>query len=260
MKQHRFFILLVLSALMAICSPAYAFASGIPSSSGNSVIQIDGKFDDWKDVPYSYEYNWNNPYILHYQWNPVTQKNETITYTDENGRPYNTTIRHKMSLYRDDQFVYLHIIMAKNYYHSIIGDDYEFWCDGKRVMFQVVMPGGRSITSSSFGPGIHPVEVRHGDSGIAWSIAKGSEAMLKRNPNGVNDELEMKIPFSEFKRQRPSIDPDNIRVLEFFTPNLMYRHIACAGTDTAPYIGIAVCAAFAVAGYSFYRKKGKQLI
>lgn len=260
MKPLRFFTLLVACLLILNFTPVFASASGIPASSDHSVIRIDGNFDDWKDVPYSYEYNWDNPYIIEYQWNPKKQKNETITYTDENGKPYNTTIRHKMSLYRDDRYVYLHIIMATNYYKSIIGDDYEFWCDGQRVMFDVVLPGGGTITKPSLNHGIHPVEVRHGDSGISWSIAKGSQAMLKRNPGGFNDELELKIPLSEFKRQNPRIDPDNIRVLEFFTPNLMYRHIACAGTDTAPYIGISICAVLAAAGYVIYKKKGKQKV
>lgn len=239
--------------------PVYAAPSnnGISTAGNNQAIVIDGSFHDWKDVPYSYEYNWDNPYIYQNQWNPATKKNETITYTDENGKPYNTTIRHKMSLYRDEKYIYLHIIIAKNYDHGFNGNDYEFYCDGQKVRFQVDLPGGKQITSRSFGEGIYPVEVRHEDSGISGSVVKDFKAMLKRNANGSNDELELKIPFTEFHRQNPKIDAGNIRVLEFFTPNLMYRHIACAGTDTAPYVGISVCSAAAIAGCLLYKKKKK---
>ncbi len=261
-KTHVWFALLTALIFIANLTPGFAATTnnGIPANSGSSVIQIDGSFDDWADIPYSYEYNWDNPYILYNQWNPVTQKNETVTITDENGKPYNTTIRHKMSLYRDDQYVYLHIIMATNWYNSLNGYDYQFWCDGQMAAFQVELPGGGTITNGSFGVGIHPVEVRHRASSISYSVAQGSQAVLKRNAGGINDELELKIPFSEFQRQNHNIDPGNIRVLEFFTPNLMYRRIACAGTDTAPYIGVAVGAAIAVAGYLIYRKKRKLTV
>nr|WP_319488725.1 Firmicu-CTERM sorting domain-containing protein [uncultured Caproiciproducens sp.] len=263
MKKLKVLIMFFISFIfLSNLTPVYAAAAdhSIPADSGNQVIQIDGSFDDWVNVPYSYEYNWDNPYIFENQWNPVTQKNETVTITDENGKPYNTTIRHKMSLYRDDKYVYVHIIMAKNWYTSLNGYDYQFWCDGQMAAFQVVLPGGGTITNGSFGAGLHPVEVRHRDSGISNSIAKDSLAMLKRNAGGINDELELKIPYSEFQRQNQNIDPGNIRVLEFFTPNLMYRRIACAGTDTAPYIGITVCAAIAGVGYLFYKKKGKLTV
>lgn len=264
MKKVAFSVLLSFAFLFSIMldpnlSPAYAQEAegGITAGTGSSVIQIDGSFQDWANIPYSYEFNSNNPYQF-VQWNPVDHKNETVTITDENGKPYNTTIRHKMQLYRDDKNVYLHIIIAKNYASGFNGYDYEFWCDGQQTIFQVVMPGGGGISNGSFGPGIHPVEVRHGAGSISWSIAKGAQAVLKRNPGGVNDELEMKLPLSELHRQNPNIDADNIRVLEFISHNLMYRRISCAGTDTMPYVGAAVCAVLAGTGCFLYLKKRKK--
>lgn len=264
MKKIAVSVLLIAAFVLLIC-PAYAFAdSGKDSGTdgvsavketGNQVIEIDGDFKDWKDVPYSYEYNWDNPSETS-EWNPQTNKMETVKQTDENGKPYNINVRHKMQLYRDDKNVYLHIIMAKNYYNSLNGYDYEFFCDGQEADFQVVMPGGGAITNSSFGKGIHPVEVRHGNGSISYSVAQGSAAMLERKQSGVNDELELKIPFTEFQRQNPNIDPANIRVLEFFSHNLMYRRIICAGTDTMPFVGVGICAALAGAGcILFYRKR-----
>ena len=263
MKKLKILITtLIAFGLLSNLAPAYAAANDNANfaDTNNQTLVIDGSFNDWKDVPYSYEYNWDNPYKFENQWNPATKKNETVTITDENGKPYNTTIRHKMSLYRDDKYVYLHIIMAKQWYNSLNGYDYQFWCDGQMAAFQIELPGGGKISKNSFDAGIHQVEVRHRDSGISGSVAIGSQAVLKRNIDGINDELELKIPFTEFHKQNPNIDPQNIRMLEFFTPNLMYRHIICAGTDTAPYVGIAGCVAVAGVGCLFYKKKRKLTV
>jgi len=266
MKKSRKFktllTLLVAFAILINSTPVYAAMDNNEKSAdtNNQMIVIDGSFLDWNDVPYSYEYNWDNPYKFENQWNPVTQKNETIYIMDANGKPYNTTIRHKMALYRDDKYVYLHIIMATNWYNSLNGNDYQFWCDGQMAAFQVGLPGGGTISNGSFGEGIHVVEVRHRDSSISGKVATGSQAVLKRGKGGINDELELKIPLAEFHRQNSKIDAADIRMLEFFTPNLMYRHIICAGTDTAPYVGIASCAIVAGVGCLFYKKKGKLTV
>lgn len=252
-KLKQLLTVLMIFALFVNITPIYASAA----SNGSSIINIDGSFHDWDGLPYSYEYNWDNPYIYPNHWNPVTQKNETLTITDENGKPYNTTIRHKMALYRDNDNVYLHIIIADNYNSGFNGNNYIFYCDGQQVQFQVCLPSGKAVSKNSFGAGIYTLQVRHEDTALSSHEALNSKAILKRNANGLNDELEMKIPLSEFHRQNPNIDASNIRMLEFFTPNLMYRHIICAGTDTAPYVGIVGCMAVAGAGCYLYQKKRK---
>lgn len=254
----------VLTAVLFLIGSASVFSAKanaeVSASSGSQPITIDGSFSDWNNLPYSYEYNWDNPYIYENQWNPVTKKNETVVYKDENGQPYNTQIRHKMSLYRDDKYVYVHIIIAANYSSGFNGADYEFYCDGQLARFQVVKQNGKQISANSFGAGIYPVAVQHDDGAISGQMSRDSQAILKRNANGINDEIEFKIPFSEFQRQNKNIDPQNIRQLDLYDPNLMYRHIICAGTDTAPYIGIGVCAVIAGGGYLFYNKKRKTTV
>lgn len=257
-KSKRILAFLITFVFLIGFTPVYAAVAnnGISANSGNQIITIDGSFSDWKNLPYSYEYNWDNPYIYPYHWNPVTQKNETLTITDENGKPYNTTIRHKMSLYRDNENVYLHIIFAKD--DGFNGDNYIFYCDGQQVQFQVGLPGGKTISQSSKKDEIYKLQVRHENSGSSSSETGNSKAILKRNANGLNDEMELQIPLKEFHKQNRNIDASNIRMLEFFTPNLMYRHILCAGTDTAPYVGIAGCMAVAGVGCFVYTKKKRK--
>jgi uncharacterized protein (TIGR04145 family) len=163
-----------------------------------------------------------------------------------------------MSLYRDNENVYLHIIIADSYDYGFNGNNYIFFCDGQQVQFQVCLPGGKTITKDSVGVGIHKLQIRHENSGSSSSEASNSKAILKRNANGLNDEMELQIPLKEFHKQNHNIDASNIRMLEFFTPNLMYRHIICAGTDTAPYVGIAGCMAIAGVGCFVYTKKKRK--
>jgi hypothetical protein len=234
-----FTVLSLLAALFAV--PAQAAVNPLDTSAGSSPIVIDGYFNDWADKPFTWEYNWNNPPI-----------------SGEGG--YTTNSRHQISLYRDDSNVYLHIIMAKNYYNSLVGDDYEFTCDGVRTIFRITTPDGASISSGSFGAGIHPVQVRNGDGSISGQVAQGSAGMLLRHDGGINDELEISIPIADFHAQNSAIDAADIKEISFFTPNLMMYgdKITCAGTSTAPYIGIALCVASVGVGTGVIRKKRKK--
>lgn len=205
---------------------------------GDGKISIDGDFSDWEGLPYSYEYNWDNSQNC-WQWGVWV---DGVCYKTEEGT-YSTDVRHKMQLYCDGSYVYLHIIISRDYGSKFNGEDYQFWVDGNMAAFQVEWPGGGTITGNlgNTSPGVYPVEVRHRDSSMSYDVATGSSGYLKVNENNLNDELEIKIPLSELQRQNGNINSETISTIEFFTPNLMYRRISSAGTSTAPYIIGLIC-------------------
>lgn len=243
-KLKHFRVFLIFIGICAISLlPAYAQAvNPLDASSSGAPIQIDGYFDDWNDKPFVWEFNWPN--------NPID---------GEDG--FTTNSRHKISLYRDEQNVYLHIIMAKYTFHSLNGNDYEFTCDGQYTQFRITTLGDKNISQNSLGAGINPVNVRYADGRLSGTVADGSEGMLLRHDDGYNDELEIKIPIGDFHIENSSISPDNIKEISFFTPNLMMQgdKVTCAGTSTGPILGISICLASVTAGsYIIYRKRKKD--
>lgn len=204
----------------------------------NNSIEIDGDFLDWDGLPCSYEYNWDNSNNCWYYGVWV----DGVCYKTPEGT-YDTNVRHKMQLYCDGEYVYLHIIFSRDYYAKFNGEDYQFWINGNMAAFQVEWPNGGTITNNltNVGSGIYDVEIRHRDSSMSYSVVNNSKGKLKVNENNLNDELEIKIPLSEMKYQNNNINLDTISTIEFFTPNLMYRRISAAGTSTYPFILGIIC-------------------
>lgn len=251
-----------ITILMAICflvSGILPFTS-MAAKAAQSNITIDGYYDDWSDKPYSWEYNWDNPWKIENYWDGTA--NITKEYKDENGNPYNLEIRHKMSLYNDGVNVYLHIEFATNYSARVNVDDYEIYVDGQMAMYRLTYPGGGKIFDNDKvpAPGIYQLEVRNGDSSISGTVVNGAMAIYTKKANNINNELEIKIPLTALKAQNSNINLSNYTTIEFFTPNLMYRRIACSGTSTGPYIGVGIGLAI-VAGAVYWRKrkKGSQI-
>lgn len=204
----------------------------------NNSIEIDGNFSDWDGLPCSYEYNWDNSNNCWYYGVWV----DGVCYKTPEGT-YDTNVRHKMQLYCDGEYVYLHIIFSRDYYAKFNGEDYQFWINGNMAAFQVEWPNGGTITNNltNVGSGIYDVEIRHRNSSMSYSVVNNSKGKLKVNENNLNDELEIKIPLSEMKYQNNNINLDTISTIEFFTPNLMYRRISAAGTSTYPFILGIIC-------------------
>lgn len=206
----------------------------------NANITIDGYYDDWSGLPYSWEYNWDNPYIIEKYWDGT--QNITKYYRDENGNPYNLEIRHKMSLYCDGEYIYLHIEMATNNNDSFNGESYQFFVDGEKAQFRLTYVGGDNIhKNDKKEPGIYPVELRHGDTAISGNIAEGAVGYYTKKQDDINNEMELRVPLTALKAQNDNINLESYNTIEFFTPNLMYRKISCSGTSTGPYAGIALC-------------------
>lgn len=186
---------------------------------------------DWASLPSSYEYNWDNSSNCWYYGVWVDGE----CYKTPEGT-YSTDVRHKMQLYCDGAYVYLHVIISRDYGSKFNGEDYQFWIDGQMAAFQVEYVGGGIITGNTgnLAPGTYQVEVRHRNSSMSYEVVPDSLAYLTKYENDINAEVELRIPLSELQRQNPNIDLDNIGTIEFFTPNLMYRRITASGADTMP--------------------------
>lgn len=228
---------------IGICSLVLLLANPIPSYADdttnsfsfvdrNSII-IDGNYDDWNDYPESYEYNWDNSQNC---WNYGVWYNGVCYKTAEG--TYDTNVRHKMQLSCDGKNVYLHIVFSKDYYSKFNGEDYQFSVDGKTAAFQVEYKGGGTITgnTSQMSVGTQEVEVRHRDSSMSYAVVNGSKAYLTKKADDVNMELELSVPLEQMELQNPSINTEQFSVIDFFTPNLMYRKITCAGTPTGTFL------------------------
>ncbi len=186
-----------------------------------SAPAVDGSFSGWDDIPPSYEFNWNKPDA----WVDGTH------YTETNS----TDVRHEMKLYSDGENVYLRVIFAREFKNGQVanGNDYQFWIDDKQMAaYQVEWPDGSSLSNSNAAPGIYQVDVRHRDSSWSYVLTDGAVAYYRVNENNLNNELELKIPMSEFVKQNGNINLDNYNMIGFFTPNLMQDKIYTAGAST----------------------------
>lgn len=198
-------------------------AHGLDSTFGSSssAPPVDGSFTGWDDVPASYEFNWNKPDA----WVDGTH------YTETNS----TDVRHEMKLYSDGENVYLRIIYAREFKNGQVanGNDFQFWIDDQQMAaYQVEWPNGASLSNNTAEPGVYVVDVRHRDSSWSYVLTDGAVAYYHINENNLNNELELKIPLSEFVKQNPNINLDNYSMIGFFTPNLMQNKIHTAGAST----------------------------
>lgn len=223
-------------------------------------IQPEDSYDsefgiDWESLPESYEYNWDNSQNC-WQWGVWV---DGECYKTPEGE-YSTDVRHKIQMYCDGTNVYLRIVFSRDYGAKFNGEDYQIWIDGQMAAFQVEKVGGGTITGNmdSIPVGTTQVEVRHRDSRLSYSIVADSQGYLTKHEDNINAELELKIPLSAMEEQNPNIDLDNIGMIEFFTPNLMYRRMRGSGASTAP-LASAVAAFLVIPGSTaFIKKYGKK--
>lgn len=222
------------------------------SLSNGSSIAIDGEFSDWDTLPCSYEYNWDNSQNCWY-WGVWI--NEEECYKTEPGT-YSTDVRHKMQMYCDGEYVYLHIIYGRNYINKINGDDFQFYVGGEMAAFQVVTQDGEELgTTVDDAPGIYPVEIRHRDTKLSFLGAEGTNGYLLRTEDNINNELEIRIPLIELQRQNPNINVETLGTIEFHTPNLMYRRISAVGTSSGPIALAAMCGGVVLCGLLLRKRK-----
>ncbi len=191
--------------------------------SSNSNIVIDGEFSDWADKPYSWEYGYDNSSEVWGGWFFVDGKAEKC----EEGT-FNNIVRNKISLYCDNENVYVYVQLAKAYKAGFSGEDFEFTFDGKMAAFQLM---AQEVDNKT--PGIYTVNVKDRNT---YALADGAVAKILVHEGGINNEMEVKIPLSAIKSHNPSIDIENIGTIQFKTSHLMYRPVTASGADTMPYL------------------------
>ncbi len=199
--------------------------NGLESTLGSSASAppVDGSFSGWDDIPASYEFNWDKPDA----WI------DGVHYTD----PNTTDVRHEMKLYSDGENIYLRIIYAREFSTGQLGNGnwYTFWLDennGTKASYQVEWPAGSSLSNTNATPGVYQVDVRHADGSISYTMVDGAVAYYLVKDGNVNNELELKIPLSEFVKQNPNMDLSNYNMISYTSPNLMKDHLSVAGAST----------------------------
>ncbi len=212
---------------------------GFSANSDANPITIDGTYTDWDGLPSSYEFNYDNSEQCWY-WGYWLNGANYTTPVDT----YDTNVRHKMQLYCDGDYAYIHIVFATNYYAKTCSEGYQFYLDGQEASFRLYYKNGNSTQSLSSlpnGAGTYQLAIKHQNgNGLYGQDAIDSLGYITKKADNNNAELELKIPVSEMKRQNPSIDEKHFAKIEFYCSNLMYRRISAAGASTAPLYAAAV--------------------
>lgn len=226
MKKKIAIIILCVFTFLLNITPASAETftmgtSGVP-------ITIDGYYDDWSDKPLSYHYNWDNSENC-WKWGVWI---DGVCYKTPEGT-YDNNVRHIIQLYSDGTNIYGHIKISRQYGAKFNGEDYQFtFNNGQQASFQITDVNGQVITNEvkNFTPGIHSVQVRHRNGSCSYQIAENSQAKLTVYDDYLFTEVEFSIPLNTCVIQNRNIDLENLEVITFFTPNLMYQKIEIHGT------------------------------
>lgn len=216
--------------------------------SNEADIVIDGDFSDWEDKPYSWEFGYDNSSAVWNGWFYVDGKVEQC----EKGT-FNNKVRHKISLYCDEENIYVYVQLATAYKAGFSGEDFEFTIDGKMAAFQLM---AQEVDNST--PGIYTVYVKDRNT---YALADGAVAKILVHEGGVNNEMEVKIPLAAIKTHNPAIDIENMGTIQFRASHLMYRPVTTSGADTLPFVWAALAlilvpvSAFATKKYAEKKKQ-----
>lgn len=250
---------IILSSLIIF----FIFNITIVSANNGSPIIIDGYYDDWADKPLSYHYDWDNSENCWYwgEWADTDGDGVYEKYlTPEN--TYDNNVRHIIQLFSDSENLYVHIKIARIYVPLFNGEWYNFiFNNGHKASFEITDRNGQYLTGNikKLSPGIHNVQVRHADSFCTYEIVENSEAYLTVYDDYLYTELEFKVPLESCVYQNPKIDLNNLEVIKFFTPNLMYYVIESHGTPTFSVLLIVICIIIVIASQLKFINKRRKL-
>ena len=180
-------------------------------------ITIDGNYDDWADKPHT-----------------------QIQYSWDIGNNY-----HLGALFRDAEYVYLHIKMSPTGYTQFNGYNYRFTTDGEVNYVLAVPPDGTSISE-----GNTPLVIRRQN---GYKIIDGASGFVTRRA-GQPDEWELSIPLSFFDKNHY----DRIRTIAFYCSNLGPQELIATGTPTLPFVIAGAGLVFATAGYKLAKRNRKK--
>jgi len=183
-------------------------------------IQIDGYYDDWEDKPHTQVYYGTIP---------------------------NVSEIHLVSLFRDETRVYIHVKMSENNYSEFHNMYFSLYTNAGTVSYTAITEPLSEKKKPVVGTAGLTVHLQSN-----WNIV-GTGYYTRAV--GESDDAEFVIPLSTISSQPASITEISLKIVE-----LGSQQIFCVGADTAPYIGIAICAAIALGpgGYYYYRRKKDQ--
>ena len=202
----------------------------------------------WKDYPASYEYNYDNTDSAT-KWGMWGGNGNLQGYVADSVNDLN--VRHRMQMYCDGENIHLMITYASAYYNPGNGNDYMFYLDGEPVKFQVTYEDTGYDLTFPRDPGTYALRVTHENSRESSHEALGSYGTMIVHEGQLNNVTEICIPVSEMAKQNPNINPEHFAKIEFFTHNLMYRHIGAAGASSGPVPFVLIT--FTFFGLAYYR-------
>ena len=183
------------------------------NSSDYVSIDIDGSYDDWEDKPHS---------KIRYDWDAANSY-------------------HSGALFRDEDFLYLHVKMSDISYSQFNGYNYRFTVDGVETFVAAVPPEGSSIVN-----GQNPIVVRAQN---GYKLIEGAGGIVTR-ASGKGDEWEIKIPLKFFTKT-----PETVKEIKFYCSNLGPQEIVSTGTPTLPFVIAGAGLAIAATGYFIAKRK-----
>ncbi len=212
------------------------------SGEGEDPPSIDN--GHWSDVPAQWEYNWDNTEQAT-QWGIWGGNGHLEGYVTDHMDDIN--VRHHISMYCDGHNIYLYIEYASCFDGAGNGNDYNFYIDGAGAKIRVVYDDGEDLSGPGREPGEHLLRILHGDGDVSGEDVYGGYGKLMVKEGQLNNVQEIVIPLAELKKQNDAINLESFSKVDFFTPNLMYRTISCAGASTGavPLAAILVTAAIA---------------
>lgn len=223
--------------------PTETTSSGIIEDKSNSElgIVIDGKYDDWTDKPHSFVVNWDMP---------EDQRNEN------NCR--------QVSLIKDDDYIYMHIVMINGWEDNLNGTEYALSLDGNTIGIYLYDELGKPLNADreSYTSGNYYLDVyyknRTGDLEDS-TMVDDALATFTRYDNKA-DEAEIKIPVEIFEIIF-NMDVSDVKEITVSNPNLWTGTVSTAGSSTNAMLGIVLCIVVAIGGYFYhtYYKKRKSV-
>ncbi len=174
-------------------------------------IEIDGYYDDWEDKPHTQVY-------------------------------YDQSNIHRVSVFRDESTVYVHIKMSENGFRHMDNYYFEMGTNQGTKAFTLELEPIKEKMSGTAGIKVHNTS--------NWQNVIGSGYYTREE--GESDEAEFNILLSSI-----TDDPQGIYDISIMCSNLGPQIIICVGAGTGPYMGIAIGAAIVLISlaYFYYRKR-----
>jgi len=199
--------------MLAVPVPCYAVDYG--------TIQIDGYYDDWEDKPHTRVYH---------------------------GTPHNDLKVHRVSLFRDETTVYVHVKMSEKNNSDFHNIHLDLYTNRGIETYSVILDSPNEKKKPE-----------GGTAGLKVYLQKGRDMVgsgYYTRTEGEPDDAEFFIPLSTISDQPAGITEITMRIYE-----LGHQLIICVGASTGPYIGIAICAAIALSsGYYYYKRKKERCL